>query len=87
MYNLLSTQIAQECVRKVDGIEEMYVRLLSQIGKPIDQPLVASIQVLPSSGVKMKDINDDIYGIVDDQLAHISANITEKVIAGKLKTF
>lgn len=87
MYNLLSTQIAQECVRKVDGIEEMYVRLLSQIGKPIDQPLVASIQVLPASGVKLKDINDDIYGIVDDQLARISANITEKVIAGKLKTF
>jgi len=44
---LLSTQIAQDCVKKVDGIEEMYVRLLSQIGKPIDQPLVASVQVLP----------------------------------------
>jgi S-adenosylmethionine synthetase len=86
MYNLLSTQIAQECVRKVDGIEEMYVRLLSQIGKPIDQPLVASIQVLPGEGVKLKDINDEIYGIVDDQLAHVTS-ITEKVIAGKLKTF
>jgi S-adenosylmethionine synthetase len=64
----------------------MYVRLLSQIGKPIDQPLVASVQVLPASGVKLKDINDDIYGIVDDQLAHVTS-ITEKVIAGKLKTF
>jgi S-adenosylmethionine synthetase len=86
MYNLLSTLIAQDCVKKVDGIEEMYVRLLSQIGKPIDQPLVASIQVLPGSGVKLKDMNDEIYGIVDDQLAHITG-ITEKVIAGKLKTF
>jgi len=86
MYNLLSTQIAQECVRKVDGIEEMYVRLLSQIGKPIDQPLVASIQVLPSEGMNLKDMNNEIYGIVDDQLAHITS-ITEKVIAGKLRTF
>ena len=86
IYNLLSTQVAQECVKKVDGIEEMYVRLLSQIGKPIDQPLVASIQVLPASGVKLKDINDDIYGIVDDNLANVTS-ITEKVIAGKLKTF
>jgi S-adenosylmethionine synthetase len=86
IYNLLSTQIAQDCVAKVDGIEEMYVRLLSQIGKPIDQPLVASVQVLPGSGVKLKDINDEIYGIVDDQLAHVTS-ITEKVIAGKLKTF
>ncbi len=86
MYNLLSTQIAQECVRKVDGIEEMYVRLLSQIGKPIDQPLVASIQVLPGDGARLKVINDEIYSIVDDQLAHINT-ITEKVIAGKLRTF
>jgi S-adenosylmethionine synthetase len=86
MYNLLSTQIAQDCVRKVDGIEEMYVRLLSQIGKPIDKPLVASIQVLPASGVKLKDINNDIYCIVDDQLANVTS-ITEKAIAGKLRTF
>jgi S-adenosylmethionine synthetase len=86
IYNLLSTQVAQECVKKVDGIEEMYVRLLSQIGKPIDQPLVASIQILPASGVKLKDINEEIYGIVDDNLANVTS-ITEKVIAGKLKTF
>ncbi|MFA4861343.1 methionine adenosyltransferase [Methanoregula sp.] len=86
IYNLLSTQVARECVTKVDGIEEMYVRLLSQIGKPIDQPLVASIQVLPKSGVKLKDINADILEIVDYQLANVTS-ITEKVIEGKLKTF
>jgi len=86
IYNLLSTQIAQDCVKKVDGIEEMYIRLLSQIGKPIDQPLVASVQVLPACGVKLKDINAEILGIVDDKLANVT-QVTEKVIAGKLKTF
>ncbi len=86
IYNLLSTHIANECVRKVDGVEEMYIRLLSQIGKPIDQPLVASVQVLPTCGVKLKDINGEIMGIVDDQLANVTS-ITEKVIEGKLKTF
>jgi S-adenosylmethionine synthetase len=64
----------------------MYVRLLSQIGKPIDQPLVASVQVLPVSGVKLKDINAEIQEIVDSQLANVT-HITEKVIEGKLKTF
>jgi S-adenosylmethionine synthetase len=86
IYNLLSTQIAQESVKKVDGIEEMYVRLLSQIGKPIDQPLVASIQVLPKHGVTLKEINSEINGIVDDNLANVTS-ITEKVIRGELKTF
>jgi S-adenosylmethionine synthetase len=86
IYNLLSTQIAQESVKKVDGIEEMYVRLLSQIGKPIDLPLVASVQVLPKKGVALKDINSEIQAIVDDNLAHVTS-ITEKVIRGELKTF
>ena len=86
IYNLLSTQIAHDCVKKVDGVEEMYIRLLSQIGQPIDQPLVASVQVLPVSGVKLKDINAEIMGIVDDKLANVT-QITEKVIEGKLKTF
>ncbi|MGA2699197.1 MAG: methionine adenosyltransferase [Methanoregula sp.] len=86
IYNLLSTQIAQESVKKVDGIEEMYVRLLSQIGKPIDLPLVASVQVLPKQGVALKDINSEINRIVDDNLANVTS-ITEKVIRGELKTF
>jgi S-adenosylmethionine synthetase len=86
IYNLLSTQIARECVTSVDGIEEMYVRLLSQIGKPIDQPLVASVQVLPRCGVMLKDINAEIQEIVDYQLANVTG-ITEKVIEGKLRTF
>jgi len=86
IYNLLSTHIARECVTKVDGIEEMYVRLLSQIGKPIDYPLVASVQLLPKAGVSFKEVNAEVLEIVDDQLANVTS-ITEKVIEGKLKTF
>lgn len=40
--------------KEVDGIEEIYIRLLSQIGHPIDQPLVASIQDLPEKSAKLK---------------------------------
>jgi len=86
IYNLLSTQIASDTIKKVDGIEEMYVRLLSQIGKPIDQPLVASVQVLPIKGVSLPEINSEIQAIVDDKLANVTS-ITEKVIRGELKTF
>lgn len=86
IYNLLSTQIARECVANVNGIEEMYVRLLSQIGKPIDYPLVASVQVLPKKGVTLKEINGDILEIVDANLANVTS-ITEKVINGELDTF
>jgi S-adenosylmethionine synthetase len=86
IYNLLSTMMARECVEKVDGIEEMYVRLLSQIGKPIDRPLVASVQVLPKKGFTLKDINSEIGEIVNANLANVTC-ITEKVICGELDTF
>jgi S-adenosylmethionine synthetase len=86
IYNLLSTMIARECVEKVDGVEEMYIRLLSQIGKPIDFPLVASVQVLPKAGFTLRDINSEIEGIVDERLANVTC-ITEKVIRGELRTF
>jgi S-adenosylmethionine synthetase len=86
IYNLLSTMMARECVEKVDGIDEMYVRLLSQIGKPIDRPLVASVQVLPKKGFTLKDINSEIGEIVNANLANVTC-ITEKVISGELDTF
>jgi S-adenosylmethionine synthetase len=78
--------IARECVEKVDGVEEMYIRLLSQIGKPIDFPLVASVQVLPKAGVALRDIDSEIEGIVNESLANVTC-ITEKVIHGELGTF
>ncbi len=86
IYNILSTELAQECVRKTDGIEEIYIRLLSQIGKPIDQPLVASVQVLMQPDHRLKDISSDIEVIIDQGLADITC-MTEKIIRGEVRTF
>lgn len=86
IYNLLSTQIARECVNQVDGIEEIYIRLLSQIGRPIDYPLVASAQVLAKPGSQIDVITRDIEEITNNSLENITT-ITSKVINGELKTF
>jgi S-adenosylmethionine synthetase len=86
IYNLLATEIAQDCVRRVDGIDDLFVRLLSQIGKPIDHPLVASVQYIPSGEMEITQIQREIEAIVDDSLANITS-ITERVIKGDLNTF
>jgi S-adenosylmethionine synthetase len=86
IYNILSTELAQECAGKVEGIEEIYIRLLSQIGKPIDQPLVASIQVLMQPDFRLQDISSDIESIIDSGLANITC-MTEKIIRGEVRTF
>ncbi|HTY52633.1 MAG TPA: methionine adenosyltransferase [Methanomicrobiales archaeon] len=86
IYNLLSTQVAQECVAKVEGIEEIYIRILSQIGNPIDQPLVASAQIIPKPGAAFRGISREVEAILNDSLENVTC-VTEKVINGELKTF
>jgi S-adenosylmethionine synthetase len=86
IYNLLSTQIAQSVADDVDGIRQVQVRLLSQIGSPIDQPHVADAMVVTNDGVAVGDIEEEVRATVDAELADVTG-ITRKVIAGELSTF
>ncbi|MCL9813163.1 methionine adenosyltransferase [Natranaeroarchaeum aerophilus] len=86
IYNLLSTEIAESVVDDVDGIRDLRVRLLSQIGRPIDEPHVADVHVVAADGVELDDVEDEITEIVDAKLADVTA-ITQRVIDGELTTF
>ncbi|WP_152041680.1 methionine adenosyltransferase [Salinigranum salinum] len=86
IYNLLSTEIAHRVVEEVDGIRDLRVRLLSQIGRPIDQPHVADVELVTEEGVQLGDIESDVAAIVDRELSDVTA-ITERVIDGELRTF
>lgn len=86
IYNLMSTQIARHIAGELDGIDDVYVKLLSQIGKPIDQPLVASVQISVKDGVKFDSMRKEAEGIVDEWLGN-TKKITEMVAKGELDTF
>ncbi|WP_340101582.1 methionine adenosyltransferase [Salinibaculum salinum] len=86
IYNLLSTEVAQSVAEEVDGIRQLQVRLLSQIGQPIDQPHVADAEVVTVDGVTVADIESDIEAAIDDELADVTA-LTKRVIEGELSTF
>ncbi|WP_276301270.1 methionine adenosyltransferase [Halorussus lipolyticus] len=86
IYNLLGTEIAESVVAEVDGIRDLRIRLLSQIGRPIDEPHVADAQVVTEEGVEISDIEADVVDIVDRELADVTS-ITERVIDGELTTF
>ncbi|GGL23997.1 S-adenosylmethionine synthetase [Halarchaeum grantii] len=86
IYNLLSTQIADSVVDDVEGIRDLRVRLLSQIGRPIDEPHVADVHVVTAEGVTVSDIEADVRGIVDEELANVT-DVTQRVIDGELTTF
>ncbi len=86
IYNLLATETAASVVEEVDGIRDLRVRLLSQIGRPIDQPHVADAQVVTEDGVAVGDVRPAIREIVDRELGDVTS-ITERVIEGDLDTF
>ena len=86
IYNLLSTRIAESVVAEVPGIRDLQVRLLSQIGRPIDQPHVADAFVVTDDTADLADIEADIEAIVDRELAAVT-DVTRDVIDGDLRTF
>ncbi|CDK38754.1 methionine adenosyltransferase [Halorubrum sp. AJ67] len=86
IYNLLSTRVAESVTSEVDGIRDLQVRLLSQIGRPIDEPHVADAQIVTEDGVELGDIEDDVLAIVDRELADVT-DVTRSVIEGDVSTF
>ena len=86
IYNLLSTEIAEAVVAEVDGIRDLQLRLLSQIGQPIDQPHVADAQVVTADSVDLAEREGDIRAIIDRELADVT-DITRQVIEGEMSTF
>jgi S-adenosylmethionine synthetase len=86
IYNILSNQIASDIASEVDGVEEVYIRLLSQIGKPIDEPLVADAQILPEKGADIDKVQREARDIIERWLPNIT-EIVDMLIAGKLRTF
>ncbi|WNY25628.1 methionine adenosyltransferase [Methanolapillus millepedarum] len=86
IYNLLATQIARQIAVELDDVDDVYVKLLSQIGHPIDQPLIASAQIVTKPGAKFDSVRKEAEGIVDEWLAN-TRRITEMVAKGELDTF
>ncbi|MDI3502694.1 MAG: S-adenosylmethionine synthetase [Archaeoglobi archaeon] len=86
IYNLLANQIANDIVEAIEGIEEVYVRILSEIGKPINEPKIASAQVIMKKGYEFEKVKKKIEAVIEEWLDEIE-KITEMVIEGKLRTF
>ncbi|MEM2885324.1 MAG: methionine adenosyltransferase, partial [Thermoproteota archaeon] len=57
IYNVLTYYLADAVYGKVDGIDEVYVWLLSQIGRPINRPKIAAAQVVPSRKGEFREIS------------------------------
>lgn len=86
IYNILANLIARDIAEEIEGVQEVYVRILSQIGKPIDEPLVASIQAIPKPGYKVEQFERQTHEIADEWLANIT-KIQKMILEDKINVF
>lgn len=85
IYNILSGLIASD-IAKLKGVEDVYVRILSQIGHPIDQPLVANAQIITENGTKINTIKSEAEVIIEQWLKDVT-KVTDLIVEGKVTTF
>lgn len=71
IYNVLTHKIADTIYREVNGVREVYVWLLSQIGKPINEPMVTAVQLILEENVKLRDVQPRIEDCVSKELENI----------------
>ena len=87
IYNALSHRIAQKVCDEVPEAAEVCVWLLSQIGKPIDQPAIAAAQVVMDSGGSLeKSVEKRIRDVIDAELANIE-DFCKELIKGKITVY
>jgi len=87
IYNYLSFEISKKIYNRYqDYLEEVYVWLISEIGKKISVPELASIQVIPKENKSLSDEKDKIISLVEDELSNIR-KFTKKLIFGKIEGF
>ena len=86
LYNAVAVHAAEQIADEVKGVKECYVRILSRIGSPIDQPQIASAAVILDKGTKMSSVKREVEGILDDQLRDIR-NITNLILEKRVILF
>lgn len=87
LYNVLSNLIAQDVVKEHgDDVQEVHVRVVSQIGRRIDDPHVASVQVIYADNVDPSKLKNNIRRIADERLEKIT-DLTKMFVDGKVSVF
>ena len=79
-------KIANKIYKKTKGVAEVYVKILSQIGRPIDQPMVTDIELILEKGNTYNNIKNEIENIVNEQLSEIK-QISDEIVEGKIVLF
>lgn len=83
LYNLLALQASQAVVEQVPEVRSATVYILSQIGRPLDEPLVATAQVHPRGASLSPGACAAVEEVLDSQLQCLG-ELRERILRREL---
>ncbi len=86
VYNVAALLMARRIYSEVKGVKCVTVKILSQIGKPIDQPLSATAFIVPEKDAHFNVIKSDAEAIIDEELSKIT-RLTMLILEDKVQLF
>ena len=89
LYNIMSTEIAREIFQRGQGdIIETHVKLLSQIGRPITDPWIASIELIEAENVNFESVRKIADEVFEEKMGKDSfLDLRKRLIAGEVQVF
>ena len=83
IYNILTHKIAERVVEEVPDVREVFIWLVSRIGKPVDQPDMAAAEVVMNPQRSLRDVREKISDIINRELENMPRFI-DNLIENKL---
>lgn len=84
LYNIVASKIAKR-IATIDGVEEVYVKILSQIGRPINDPFIAHASVICDQNV-FNNIRYEAENIISEELENVHL-IRDDILNGRISLF
>lgn len=86
IYSVMAFEIAKQIIKEYPDVAECNVILLSQIGKPIDQPKNAGVHLIMKDNLPVEKVKSKVIYTVDSCLESIT-DITNKIVERKVTVF
>ncbi|MEM3836142.1 methionine adenosyltransferase [Pyrobaculum sp.] len=85
IYNVVAQRIADRVYKEVKNIIEVYVEIVSQIGKPINEPKILNVEVI-KEGALTGDTRNEIEAIAREELQRIT-KVTDLILSGEVSLY
>jgi len=85
IYNVVAQRIADRIYKEVKDVVEVYVEVVSQIGKPINEPKILNVEIL-SSGELTGELRREAEAIAKEEMDRIT-QVTELILRGEVSLY